>query len=71
MVLSLGVGNASVGTRGHVSKQSDCRWLGRLAFWVLGVVKCCGVGCEITVLWVDERLTLGRTWETENLLTEN
>jgi hypothetical protein len=42
------------------------RELDRLAFWVLGAVKSCGIGCEILVLAVGKTLTLsGRTWGTE------
>jgi len=49
------------------SEQTVGRFIGldRHAFVVLEAVKCCGVVCEILVLWVDETLTLERTWEME------
>jgi hypothetical protein len=44
VVLSLDVGNASVGTRGQVSRQPGVAGLDGLAFAVLEAVRSCGVG---------------------------
>lgn len=66
MVLSLDIGNTSIGAGGQVRKRRAVLGLDGLAFGGLEVVKSCGIGCKIFVLQTDETLTLERTWETEN-----
>ena len=51
------------------SSEQNSRAVARsdgLTFEVSEAAKCCGFGCEILARWVDEMLTLKRTWETEN-----